>query len=142
MDETKSTWEYIDEQVVYLTQKLCDLKPGSEEHSRLTEDIERLQKLNLEDSKIGTDGESKDKERELKERELSIRESELESNKKYRILEFIAGTATGVAAIVVPAIIHVKLTEMGFEFETEGSIGAQTTRGILNVASSFVKKGL
>lgn len=141
MDE-KTTREYIDEQVIYLTQKLSDLKPGSEEHSALVQDIERLQKLNLKDSEIDTSWDTNTKEHELKEKELELKEKELESNRRFRWVEFAGGTAVGVLAIAVPAIVYSHLTDEVLEFEETGSIGSKAANSVLNMISSFGRTGM
>lgn len=141
MDE-KSTYEYIDDEVVYQTCQLRNMEPGTEEYARVAETIERLQKLNLKDTEIGSMYDSKKEEVRLKEEELELMRSELEETKANNKREFKKGLVTGLVGTLVPMAVLTGLSMIGFKFEETGSISSNTMRNVQSNTNRFIGTGI
>ena len=142
MDTEKSTRDYIDEEVIYQTCQLRQMKPGTEEYARVAETIERLQKLNLKDSEIDTTWDTKDKEISIKEKELELMRDELEETKRNNKRELIKGLALGFGGTALSMACLTGLSLLGFKFEEEGSISSNTMRQIQGATSSLIRKNI
>lgn len=142
MDEEKTTREIIDDEVVDEIRLLKKMDFGSQEYARAVDGIERLQRLNLDDSKIDTDWNVKDRELELKEKELKLKEDELEHEKKRSKLEFIKGIGLGVIGLCIPAALHVWGLKKSFEFEETGTISSSTSRNAINSQQNYIRRNL
>ena len=124
--------DLLAKQIETMIEDLEGLTPGSEEYSRLSADIARLQHQLTEDQRMMAEAGAKADETELAEKKFK---AETENQKKNRIVS-IGETAVRVATDVALALVGMKfykgLTNDAFQFETTGSISSGTGRRIMN----------
>jgi hypothetical protein len=106
-------------------QDLSSLEPGSKEKSSAIEDLAKLYKLRIEETKNGWEyGERYD----ASESEKQLRKVQLEEQVKDRYFRFGAE----VGAIVLPLIFYAIWMKKGLKFEETGTYTSTTFRGLFN----------
>ena len=102
-------------------EKLSNLNPGDEEHSRAVESLSKLYKLKIEESKNEAELAEKRKEEELKQEQM----------KEQRIDRWVK---VGVTAgeLIIPLIFYGTWMKRGFRFEETGTYCSQTFRNFFS----------
>ena len=112
MDEELITM--LDEEIKAEMEGLNSLEYGSEEHTEAVENLTKLYKLKIEDSKTSKEEQSR-----------QIQMSEQRIDRYVRI---------GIAAaeLLVPIVFYNIWMKRGFKFEESGSFTSTTFRGLIN----------
>lgn len=119
-DETKGL---LEETIKEEINNLTTLKTGSEEKSTAIEDIAKLYKLKIDESKVVNDAQEKEIQRIT---ENSLKEQQLTEQTKERYFRFGAEAA----GIILPLIFYATWMRKGFKFEESGTFTSTTFRGL------------
>ncbi|MDR1066198.1 MAG: hypothetical protein LBL35_02015 [Clostridiales bacterium] len=114
-DEIK---KLLGEEIKTEIQGLAYLDPGSEEKSTAIEDLVKLYKLRIEETK----------EVDIRESEERLKKSQLEEQVKDRRLRL----AVEAAGILLPLMFYAVWMKRGFKFEETGTYTSTTFRGLFN----------
>ena len=142
--------ELLNEEIAAEIQAISSLDSGSEEKSKAIEDLAKLYRLRIEETKSELDAEDKRSRRTL-ESEASVRENEIkksqldeqikadvqdEQYKRSQLDEqvkdryFRLGTAA--AELLIPLMFYGIWMRKGFKFEETGTYTSTTFRGLFN----------
>ncbi|MDD3204218.1 MAG: hypothetical protein PHS74_00565 [Lachnospiraceae bacterium] len=119
-DETKGL---LEETIKEEINNLTTLKTGSEEKSTAIEDIAKLYKLKIDESKVVNDAQEKEIQRKT---DTSLKEQQLTEQTKERYFRFGAEAA----GIILPLIFYATWMRKGFKFEESGTFTSTTFRGL------------
>lgn len=119
-DETKGL---LEETIKEEINNLTTLKSGSEEKSTAIDDIAKLYKLKIDESKVVNDAQEKEIQRIT---ENSLRAQQLTEQTKERYFRFGAEAA----GIILPLIFYATWMRKGFKFEESGTFTSTTFRGL------------
>jgi hypothetical protein len=128
--------ELLNEEIAAEIQAISSLDSGSEEKSKAIEDLAKLYRLRIEETKSELDAEDKRSRRTL-ESEASVRENEI---KKSQLDEQIKADVKdryfklGIAAaeLLIPLMFYGIWMRKGFKFEETGTYTSTTFRGLFN----------
>lgn len=144
MEKEVTVEELLNDTIVEQLEKLKGIEPGTEEHTRATEDAAKLCKIYLDDKKAVEDRES---DAEIKQKQIDaerdIKTDELIAQKKYRWVDWtIKGVeiAVGIGCVILNTRTFRKSWKEGLDFETNGAWSGNLTRGISNKVLNFVGK--
>ena len=115
--------ELLNEEIAAEIQAISSLDSGSEEKSKAIEDLAKLYRLRIEETKSELDAEDKRSRRTL-ESEANVRENEI---KKSQLDEQIAA-----AELLIPIMFYGIWMRKGFKFEETGTYTSTTFRGLFN----------
>lgn len=122
----------LDEAIKAGIEKLGSLEYGSEEYSEMVEDLTKLYKLRIEDSKVATEYnkelDNDDFRRVQMEKEEQARKEQLTEQRIDRCVR--VGIAT--VELIVPIIFYNLWMKRGFKFEETGSFTSTTFKGLIN----------
>lgn len=104
---------------------LSTLEPGSKEKSTAIEDLAKLYKLRIEETKNEWDFSEK---YDAREGDKQLKKDQLEEQVKDRYFRF-GVEATG---IILPLIFYAIWMKKGFKFEETGTYTSTTFRGLFN----------
>ena len=142
--------ELLNEEIAAEIQAISSLDSGSEEKSKAIEDLAKLYRLRIEETKSELDAEDKRSRRTL-ESEANVRENEIkksqldeqikadvqdEQYKRSQLDEQVKGRyfKLGIAAaeLLIPIMFYGIWMRKGFKFEETGTYTSTTFRGLFN----------
>lgn len=142
--------ELLNEEIAAEIQAISSLDSGSEEKSKAIEDLAKLYRLRIEETKSELDAEDKRSQRTL-ESEASVRENEIkksqldeqikanvqdEQYKRSQLDEQVKDRyfKLGIAAaeLLIPIMFYGIWMRKGFKFEETGTYTSTTFRGLFN----------
>ena len=142
--------ELLNEEIAAEIQAISSLDSGSEEKSKAIEDLAKLYRLRIEETKSELDAEDKRSRRTL-ESEANVRENEIkksqldeqikadvqdEQYKRSQLDEQVKDRyfKLGIAAaeILIPIMFYGIWMRKGFKFEETGTYTSTTFRGLFN----------
>ena len=142
--------ELLNEEIAAEIQAISSLNSGSEEKSKAIEDLAKLYRLRIEETKSELDAEDKRSRRTL-ESEANVRENEIkksqldeqikadvqdEQYKRSQLDEQVKDRyfKVGIAAaeLLIPLMFYGIWMRKGFKFEETGTYTSTTFRGLFN----------
>lgn len=142
--------ELLNEEIAAEIQAISSLNSGSEEKSKAIEDLAKLYRLRIEETKSELDAEDKRSQRTL-ESEANVRENEIkksqldeqikadvqdEQYKRSQLDEQVKDRyfKLGIAAaeLLIPLMFYGIWMRKGFKFEETGTYTSTTFRGLFN----------
>lgn len=142
--------ELLNEEIAAEIQAISSLNSGSEEKSKAIEDLAKLYRLRIEETKSELDAEDKRSRRTL-ESEANVRENEIkksqldeqikadvqdEQYKRSQLDEQVKDRyfKLGIAAaeLLIPLMFYGVWMRKGFKFEETGTYTSTTFRGLFN----------
>ena len=142
--------ELLNEEIAAEIQAISSLDSGSEEKSKAIEDLAKLYRLRIEETKSELDAEDKRSRRTL-ESEANVRENEIkksqldeqikadvqdEQYKRSQLDEQVKDRyfKLGIAAaeLLIPIMFYCIWMRKGFKFEETGTYTSTTFRGLFN----------
>lgn len=128
-DEIK---DLLNEEIKNQISDLAELEAGSKEKSIAIDDLTKLYKLRIEETKNELDDEEKEVRRLMEDRQFDdetlVKEKQLNEQVKERW--FRLGIAA--AELVLPLIFYGAWMSKGFKFEETGAFTSTTFRGLIN----------
>lgn len=115
----------LDEEVVRQIQQLDQLESGSKEMTLAVNDVTKLYKLRIDETKIQMDYNDKVDSMNAQADNLNI---QVDQNTKDRYLKLIIAGAE----LLVPLVFYAVWMHQGFKFEETGSIASSTFRGLIS----------
>ena len=104
---------------------LSTLEPGSKEKSTAIEDLAKLYRLRIEETRNEWDFNEK---YESRDSDMQFKKNQLEEQVKDRYFRF----GVEVASIILPLIFYAAWMKRGFKFEETGTFTSTTFRGLFN----------
>lgn len=122
----------LGEEIVSEIQDLSTLEPGSEEKSSAIEDLAKLYRLRIEETKNEWDFDEKYNRRIMEDddhkSEEQLKKSQLEEQVKDRYFRL----GIEAASIILPMMFYAIWMKRGFKFEETGTYTSTTFRGLFN----------
>ncbi len=115
----------LEEEIKAEIRDLSTLEPGSKEKSTAIEDLAKLYKLRIEETKNEWDFNEKYKSRDS---DIQFKKDQLEEQVKDRYFRF----GVEVAGIILPLIFYAAWMKRGFKFEETGTYTSTTFRSLFN----------
>lgn len=124
--------ELLDKEIADEIRKLSSLSDGSKEKSEAIEDLTKLYRLKIDESKMEWDVDEKYSRREM-EKETSAKDDEfrnIQLNEQVKDRYFRVGIAA--AELIIPLIFYGIWMRKGFKFEETGAFTSTTFKGLFN----------
>ena len=115
----------LEEEIKTEIRDLSTLEPGSKEKSTAIEDLAKLYKLRIEETKNEWDFSEK---YDTREGDKQLKKDQLEEQVKDRYFRF----GVEAAGIMLPLIFYAIWMKRGFKFEETGTYTSTTFRGLFN----------
>jgi len=115
----------LEEEIKTEIRDLSTLEPGSKEKSTAIEDLAKLYKLRIEETKNEWDFNEK---YESHDSDIQFKKNQLEEQLKDRYFRF----GVEAAGIILPLIFYAIWMKRGFKFEETGTYTSTTFRGLFN----------
>ena len=115
----------LEEEIKTEIRDLSTLEPGSKEKSTAIEDLAKLYKLRIEETKNEWDFNEK---YESRDSDIQFKKEQLEEQVKDRYFRF----GVEAAGIILPLIFYAAWMKRGFKFEETGTYTSTTFRGLFN----------
>ncbi len=115
----------LEEEIKAEIRDLSTLEPGSKEKSTAIEDLAKLYKLRIEETKNEWDFTEK---YESRNSDIQFKKDQLEEQVKDRYFKF----GVEVASIILPLIFYAAWMKRGFRFEETGTYTSTTFRSLFN----------
>lgn len=115
----------LEEEIKTEIRDLSTLEPGSKEKSTAIEDLAKLYKLRIEETKNELDFDEKYYDRE---NDKQLKKDQLEEQVKDRYFRL----GVEAAGIILPLIFYAAWMKRGFKFEETGTYTSTTFRGLFN----------
>ena len=115
----------LEEEIKTEIRDLSTLEPGSKEKSTAIEDLAKLYKLRIEETKNEWDFSEK---YDAREGDIQLKKDQLEEQVKDRYFRF----GVEAAGIILPLIFYAIWMKRGFKFEETGTYTSTTFRGLFN----------
>jgi len=115
----------LEEEIKAEIRDLSTLEPGSKEKSTAIEDLAKLYKLRIEETKNEWDFTEK---YESRVSDIQFKKDQLEEQVKDRYFRF----GVEVAGIILPLIFYAVWMKRGFKFEETGTYTSTTFRSLFN----------
>ena len=115
----------LEEEIKTEIRDLSTLEPGSKEKSTAIEDLAKLYKLRIEETKNEWDFNEK---YESRDSDIQFKKDQLEEQVKDRYFRF----GVEAAGIILPLIFYAIWMKRGFKFEETGTYTSTTFRGLFN----------
>lgn len=115
----------LEEEIKAEIRDLSTLEPGSKEKSTAIEDLAKLYKLRIEETKNEWDF---DEKYESRDSDIQFKKDQLEEQVKDRYFRF----GVEVAGIILPLIFYAAWMKRGFKFEETGTYTSTTFRSLFN----------
>ena len=115
----------LEEEIKTEIRDLSTLEPGSKEKSTAIEDLAKLYKLRIEETKNEWDFNEK---YESRDSDMQFKKNQLEEQVKDRYFRF----GVEAAGIILPLIFYAIWMKRGFKFEETGTYTSTTFRGLFN----------
>jgi len=117
--------DLLGEEIKTEIRNLSTLEPGSKEKSTAIEDLAKLYKLRIEETKNEWDFNEK---YESRDSDIQFKKDQLEEQVKDRYFRF----GVEAAGIILPLIFYAIWMKRGFKFEETGTYTSTTFRGLFN----------
>lgn len=117
--------ELLGEEIKTEIRNLSTLELGSKEKSTAIEDLAKLYKLRIEETKNEWDFSEK---YDAREGDIQLKKDQLEEQVKDRYFRF----GLEAASIILPLIFYATWMKRGFRFEETGTYTSTTFRGLFN----------
>lgn len=128
----KSTEKMLEEVIKEELSFLSDYEVDSEERTNRIDDLVKLYKLKIEETKCEREFYEREEKRiidmEQYESDLNVKKSQLAEQIKDRQIKMCLTTAE----LILPLIFYAVWMEMGFKFEETGTFTSTTFRGLFN----------
>lgn len=133
----------LDDTILSGLEGLDSLDPGSEEMSKAVDNIVRLYKLRIEDSKVAVERDKEMNENDYKRDQMDLEEryrkktlestekAQKEQLKEQRIDRCVKIGLAG-AELLIPLIFYACWMDDGFKFEKEGTYTSKTFMNLIN----------
>jgi len=115
----------LEEEIKAEIRDLSTLEPGSKEKSTAIEDLAKLYKLRIEETKNEWDFSEK---YDAREGDIQLKKDQLEEQVKDRYFRL----GVEAAGIILPLIFYAIWMKRGFKFEETGTYTSTTFRGLFN----------
>jgi len=115
----------LEEEIKAEIRDLSTLEPGSKEKSTAIEDLAKLYKLRIEETKNEWDFTEK---YESRDSDIQFKKDQLKEQVKDRYFRF----GVEVAGIILPLIFYAVWMKRGFKFEETGTYTSTTFRSLFN----------
>jgi len=115
----------LEEEIKTEIRDLSTLEPGSKEKSTAIEDLAKLYKLRIEETKNEWDFNEK---YESRDSDIQFKKDQLEEQVKDRYFRL----GVEAAGIILPLIFYAAWMKRGFKFEETGTYTSTTFRGLFN----------
>ena len=115
----------LGEEIKTEIQDLSTLEPGSKEKSIAIEDLAKLYRLRIEETKNEWDFSEK---YDARESDIQLKKDQLEEQVKDRYFRL----GVEAASIILPLIFYATWMKRGFRFEETGTYTSTTFRGLFN----------
>ena len=115
----------LEEEIKTEIRDLSTLEPGSKEKSTAIEDLAKLYKLRIEETKNEWDFSEK---YDAREGDIQLKKDQLEEQVKDRYFRL----GVEAASIILPLIFYATWMKRGFRFEETGTYTSTTFRGLFN----------
>ena len=115
----------LEEEIKREIRDLSTLEPGSKEKSTAIEDLAKLYRLRIEETKNEWDFTEK---YESRDSDIQFKKDQLEEQVKDRYFRF----GVEAAGIILPLIFYAIWMKRGFKFEETGTYTSTTFRGLFN----------
>jgi hypothetical protein len=115
----------LGEEIKTEIQDLSTLEPGSKEKSTAIEDLAKLYRLRIEETKNEWDFSEK---YDAREGDIQLKKDQLEEQVKDRYFRL----GVEAAGIILPLIFYATWMKRGFRFEETGTYTSTTFRGLFN----------
>lgn len=115
----------LEEEIKTEIRDLSTLEPGSKEKSTAVEDLAKLYKLRIEETKNEWDFNEK---YESRDSDIQFKKDQLEEQVKDRYFRF----GVEAAGIILPLIFYAIWMKRGLKFEETGTYTSTTFRGLFN----------
>jgi len=115
----------LEEEIKAEIRDLSTLEPGSKEKSTAIEDLAKLYKLRIEETKNEWDFNEK---YESRNSDIQFKKDQLEEQVKDRYFRF----GVEAASIILPLIFYAAWMKRGFKFEETGTYTSTTFRRLFN----------
>lgn len=115
----------LEEEIKAEIRDLSTLEPGSKEKSTAIEDLAKLYKLRIEETKNEWDFSEK---YDARESEKQLKKDQLEEQVRDRYFRL----GVEAAGIILPLIFYAIWMKRGFKFEETGTYTSTTFRGLFN----------
>ena len=115
----------LEEEIKTEIRDLSTLEPGSKEKSTAIEDLAKLYKLRIEETKNEWDFSEK---YDAREGDIQLKKDQLEEQVKDRYFRL----GVEAAGIILPLIFYATWMKRGFRFEETGTYTSTTFRGLFN----------
>lgn len=115
----------LEEEIKAEIRDLSTLEPGSKEKSTAIEDLAKLYKLRIEETKNEWDFSEK---YDARESDKQLKKVQLEEQVKDRYFRL----GVEAASIILPLIFYATWMKRGFRFEETGTYTSTTFRGLFN----------
>ena len=128
--------ELLNEEIAAEIQAISSLDSGSEKKSKAIEDLAKLYRLRIEESKNELDAEDKRSRRTLESeasiREHEIKQSQLDEQIKADVQDRYFKVGIAAAELLIPLMFYGIWMRKGFKFEETGTYTSTTFRGLFN----------
>ena len=120
--------DLLEEEIKSEIRSLTSLSPGSKEKSTAIEDLSKLYRLKIEDTKAELDSYEKQDQIDSRILEQRLKREQLSEQVKDRYFKL------GIAAaeIILPMIFYAIWMKRGFKFEETGTYTSTTFKGLFN----------
>ncbi len=124
--------EMLGEEIKTEIRNLSDLKTGSPEKSTAIDDLAKLYRLKIEETKNEMDFEEKREKRAVDiaqaDGDITLRQDQLNEDVKNRYFRI----GIEAAGVVLPLVFYAFWMRKGFKFEESGTFTSTTFRGLFN----------
>lgn len=124
--------DLLEKRIVKIMNELEDLKPGTPEHQKATEDLDRLYEVMIKDDKARS--EMKLAEEKLNDEQMYRVEDRADELRKEKIANVFKGIGLGMTAIggVATYVFNWTWHNRGLEFEKTGAFTSRVSQFVKN----------
>lgn len=127
--------EMMDKELKRRFEDLENLKTGSDEQGKATDNIVKLYKLRMDENEANVNKEADEDKLELEKHKLELEIAKADDDKFIRILTTVTSIGMTIAGLAVGSHWYGK----GFKFEETGTICSSTFKGIMRDFKFFKK---
>ena len=127
--------EMMDKELKRRFEDLENLKTGSDEQSKATDNIVKLYKLRMDENEQNVSKEADEDKLLLEKSKLELEAEKAKDDKLIRILTTVTSVGISIAGFAVGSHWYGK----GFKFEETGTICSSTFKGLMNDFRFFRK---
>jgi hypothetical protein len=132
MSEKKEVRELLEEEIKKEIEELGNFEQGSKEHTAAVENLAKLYRLKIEETKNDWEIDEKYNRRimdqESSERDEQLKKTQSDEQRRERYFRW----GIDVAGIVLPLMFYGTWMRKGFKFEETGTFTSTTFRGLFN----------